>query len=371
MPDPTSEPDTHFPASRARTIQVRVGDLAIGGDAPISVQSMAKCPTHDVAQVLEQTRRVAAAGGQVMRVAVPDQRAADALPAILAESPLPVVADVHFDWRLAVAAVEAGVHKLRINPGNIGDRDVVARVVRACVDYGIPLRVGVNAGSLERDLLARHGGPTAEALAESALRNADLVRELGLEQVVVSLKAADVPRTVRANRLFARRCDLPLHLGITEAGLADEGMVKSALGLGVLLAEGLGDTVRVSLTGPPEQEVRVARLILRSLGLQPGPVLVSCPTCGRRQIDVEDLAREVAQLLAGVEEPIVVAVMGCEVNGPGEACEADLGVAGGRERAVIFRHGRVVRTVPSAEALPALREELADLLGRHGEQPSG
>ncbi len=352
-----------FTAQRRLTRQVRAGNLLIGAGAPVSVQSMAKCPTTDVVQVLEQVKRVAAAGGDLMRVAVPDQAAAAVLPALVAGSPLPLVADIHFDWHLAVAAARAGVAKLRINPGNIGNREAVARVVEACLERGIPVRVGVNAGSLERDLLAQYGGPTAEALADSALRNAEIVQELGLKDVVVSIKAADVARTVQANRIFAERSDLPLHLGITEAGPADEGVVKSAVGLGILLEEGLGDTIRVSLTSPPEQEVRVGRLILRSLGLQAGPMLVSCPTCGRTQIDVQALAEDVAELLSAVEEPLVVAVMGCEVNGPGEAREADLGVAGGRERALIFRQGRVLRTVPSAEALAALREELERLLG--------
>lgn len=350
-------------ASRA----VRVGSVTIGGCAPISVQSMAKCPTTDVDQVLEQTRRVAAAGGQLMRVAVPDEASVQALPSIVADSPLPIVADIHFDARLAVAAVEAGAAKIRINPGNIGGDAALAAVARACAERGVPVRIGVNAGSLDRDLRAKHGGATAGALAESALRSVDKMRALGLEDLVVSVKAADVARTVEANRLLAAQTDVPLHLGVTEAGPGDDGVVKSAIGLGLLLSEGIGDTIRVSLTAPPEREVRVARLVLRCLGLQAGPMLVSCPMCARARIDVAGLAAEVAGLLENMSAPVVVAVMGCEVNGPGEAREADVGIAGGRERAVIFRRGEVVRTVPSERSLEALREELEATIASRAE----
>lgn len=350
-----------FPGARRVSRAVRVGQVTVGGGAPISVQSMAKCPTTDIAQVIDQTRRVAAAGGQLMRVAVPDKASLAALRHIIAESPLPIVADIHFDARLAVGAVEAGAAKIRINPGNIGDEAALAAVAQACAERGVPVRVGVNAGSLERDLLSRHGGATAAALAESALRAVERMRALGVTDLVVSVKAADVERTVLANRLLSAQTDVPIHLGVTEAGPGDDGVVKSAVALGILLSEGIGDTVRVSLTAPPEREVRVAQLVLRSLGLQAGPVLVSCPTCARARIDVAALAAEVSALLEGVSTPLVVAVMGCEVNGPGEAREADVGIAGGRERAVIFRGGRVVRTVPADGALEALREELQAL----------
>lgn len=360
---PARRPEAGFPRPRRRTYSVQVGGVRIGGDAPVSLQSMAKCPTTDVEQVIEQTRRVAAAGGEIMRVAVPDEAAVGALGAIVAESPLPIVADIHFDWRLAAAAVRTGAHKVRINPGNIGGVEAVKGVVEACGEAGIPLRIGVNAGSLEREILARHGGPTAEALAESALRNVELVKGLGFEALVVSIKAADVSRTVTANRLFAAQTDVPLHIGVTEAGPGEEGMVKSAVGIGVLLGEGIGDTVRVSLTAPPEEEIRVGRSILVSMGLRRGPTLVSCPTCARVQIDVAALAEEVRGVLEGVTESLVVAVMGCEVNGPGEAREADIGIAGGRERAVIFRRGRVVRTVPLDDAVAAFREELEEIIG--------
>lgn len=354
--------DASFPAPRRASRPVRVGSVTIGGGAPVSVQSMAKCPTTDVAEVLEQTKRVAAAGGQLMRVAVPDQASLAALGDIVADSPLPIVADIHFDARLAIGAVEAGAAKIRINPGNIGDEMALGAIAQACVERDVPVRIGVNAGSLERELLAKHGGATAAALAESALRSLDKMRALGVADLVVSVKAADVARTVQANRLLASRTDAPIHLGVTEAGLGDDGVVKSAIGLGILLAEGIGDTVRVSLTAPPEREVRVARLVLRSLGLQAGPILVSCPTCARTRIDVAALAAEVAAMIEGISAPIVVAVMGCEVNGPGEAREADVGIAGGRKRAVIFRGGEVVRTVPTDQALEALRKELETVM---------
>jgi (E)-4-hydroxy-3-methylbut-2-enyl-diphosphate synthase len=360
-----------FPAPRRISRPVSAGGVTIGGDAPISVQSMAKAPTTDVEGVLEQIRKVHGAAGSLMRVAVPDEASAEALREIVARSPLPIVADIHFDWRLAVAAVEAGVAKLRINPGNIGDDEALRPVIEACAERRVPVRVGVNAGSLERDVLAEYGGATAEALAASALRNVERVRAMGLEDVVVSIKAADVERTVRANRMLAEATDAPLHLGVTEAGIGAEAVVKSAVALGILLAEGIGDTIRVSLTGPPEEEVRVGRMILRSLGLQQGPVLISCPTCARRQIDVEAIAEEVRAMIEGATAPIVVAVMGCEVNGPGEAREADVGVAGSRERAVIFRHGQVVRTVPGDEALEALKSEVRELLRQSEGQGEG
>ena len=356
-----------FPSPRRKTRPVRVGDLTIGAGAPVSVQSMAKCPTTDLDSVVEQIRRVVAAGCDIFRVAVPDAAAAEAIGAIVEASPIPIVADVHFDWRLAVAAVERGAQKVRLNPGNIGGRDNVARVAEACLEHGAAMRLGVNAGSLERDLLDKYGGPTADALAESALRCATLAEELGMGAVVISIKAHDVVRTVVANRIFSAESDMPLHLGITEAGGGEEGLVRSAIGIGVLLAEGIGDTIRVSLTAPPEEEVRAGRLILRSLGLQPGPVVVSCPTCARVQIPVGELAAEVRAAVEDVDQPVVIAVMGCEVNGPGEAREADLGIAGGRERAVIFRAGKVIRTVTKAQAIQVLREELDRLLAERTE----
>lgn len=324
----------------------------------MSVQTMTNTDTSDVDATLTQIRRAVGAGAQIVRVAVPDMDAAGALPQLVEAAGVPVVADVHFDHRLAVAAVEAGVHKLRINPGNIGSDERVQAVVEAALDRGIPIRIGVNAGSLEKDLLDKYGHPTPEALAESALRNVNRVRDMGFEDIVVSIKASDVPMTVAANRIFAAQTALPLHLGITEAGTGYSGVVHSAVGLGVLLAEGIGDTIRVSLTGDVADEVKVGHEILLSLGLVQGARLVSCPTCGRCQVDLPALAADVQEIVDDIDEPLLVAVMGCEVNGPGEAREADVGLAAGRGRAAIFRHGEIIKTVNMSDALAALRDEI-------------
>lgn len=340
---------------------MRVGDVTIGGHAPVSVQSMTKADTADAGAVLEQIRRCVDSGAQIMRVAIPHEGVLEGFERICAESPVPVVADIHFDYRLAIGAARRGAAKLRINPGNIGDDERLAAVVDVALERGLAIRVGVNAGSLEKDISAAHGGATAEACCESALRSVERMRRLGFEDLVVSIKASDVARTVQANRLFAARSDLPLHLGITEAGFGESGTIKSAIGLGILLAEGLGDTLRVSLTDDPAEEVRVGRQVLRGLGLLTGPELVSCPTCGRCRVELAPLAREVREMLAGVRESVVVAVMGCEVNGPGEAREADLGVAAGQGRVALFRHGEILRTVPFDEAAQAIRQELAEL----------
>lgn len=352
------------PWPRRLTRPVRVGGVAVGGGAPVPVQSMTKADTADAEAVLEQIRRCAEAGAQIMRVAIPNAGVLDGFERICAESPVPVVADIHFDFRLAVEAARRGAAKLRINPGNIGSDDCLAPVIEAAGERGIPIRVGVNAGSLERDVAEAHGGPTAAACCESARRSVERMRRLGCENLVVSIKASDVARTVQANRLFAADSDLPLHLGITEAGFGESGTIKSTLGLGILLAEGLGDTLRVSLTDDPAEEVRVGRQVLRGLGMLAGPELVSCPTCGRCQVDLPALARQVREMLDGVSESIVVAVMGCEVNGPGEAREADLGIAAGKGRVALFRHGEVLRSVPFEEAAEAIRQELAALGAR-------
>ncbi|HCU36137.1 MAG TPA: 4-hydroxy-3-methylbut-2-en-1-yl diphosphate synthase [Armatimonadetes bacterium] len=339
---------------RRATRQVRVGDVTIGGEAPIRIQTMTNTPTADVAATLAQVHDARAAGADIVRVAIPDMAAADALREVVADAGVPVVADVHFDYRLAVAAAGAGAHKLRINPGNIGDDTRLRPVVEAALDRGIPIRVGVNAGSLEKSVLERHGHPTPAALAESALYNVDRVRDMGLEDIVVSIKASDVLTTLEANRAFAAQSDLPLHLGITEAGIGRSGIVHSSVGLGLMLAAGIGDTVRVSLTGDLVQEVRTGRDILLALGLASGPRLVSCPTCGRCHVDLHALATQVQTLLEGITAPVTVAVMGCEVNGPGEAKEADVGIAAGRGRVALFRRGEVVKTVGVADALAAL-----------------
>ncbi len=325
---------------------------------------MTKTDTSDAEATLAQIKQVAAAGADLVRVALPNAGTLDAFERLCAESPLPVIADIHFDHRLAIETARRGAAKLRINPGNLGGRERLAAVLEAATQAGIPVRVGVNAGSLPRDLLESHGGPTAEAMAESAVRMVDEAQDLGFGDLVVSLKASDVSRTIEANRLFAATSDLPLHLGVTEAGLGQEAVVRSAVGIGTLLAEGLGDTIRVSLTEDPGQEVRTGRQILQALGMIPGPVLVSCPTCGRCKVDLRPLAEAIRLALEGVTEPVVVAVMGCEVNGPGEARHADVGLAAGQDTVVLFRRGEIVGRVPMAEAAPALIAELASLLGR-------
>lgn len=352
------------PWPRRRTRPVDVGNVRIGGGAPVSVQTMTKTDTHDVAATVAQIERAAALGADIVRVAVPSLDAVDAFAAIRARSPVPLVADVHFDHRIAVACARVGADKLRINPGNIGGDDRLAEVIAAASEAGIPIRVGVNAGSLEADILARDGGVTAAGLAESAERTVARMVRLGFEDLVVAIKAAEVPLTVAANRAFAGRSDLPLHLGITEAGFGCRAAVRSAAGLAILLAEGIGDTIRVSMTDPPEDEVEVGVALLRSLDLRAGPWLVSCPTCGRCQVDLASLAREVAAALRTLDAPLTVAVMGCEVNGPGEARQADVGLAAGRGRAVIFARGEQLRTVPIDEAVDALVEEARRIVAR-------
>jgi (E)-4-hydroxy-3-methylbut-2-enyl-diphosphate synthase len=340
------------------TRQIHVGTVAVGGGAPVSVQSMTNTDTRDVAATLAQIKRLAEAGCEIVRCAVPDQEAARALAAIRRECPLPLIADIHFDYRLALEALEGGVDGLRLNPGNIGERWKVEEVVRACAERRVPIRIGVNGGSLEKELLEKYGHPTAAAMAESALGHLRILEELGYREIKVSLKASDIRRTVEAYRLLAKEVDYPLHVGITEAGTTWSGTVKSAVGLGILLHEGLGDTLRVSLTGDPVEEVKVGWEILKSLELRErGPVFVSCPTCGRCQIDLIGVAEEVERRLHDLPKRITVAVMGCVVNGPGEAREADVGVAGGRGQGLLFRKGEVVRKVAESELADALVEE--------------
>ncbi|MGQ9731597.1 MAG: flavodoxin-dependent (E)-4-hydroxy-3-methylbut-2-enyl-diphosphate synthase [Candidatus Zipacnadales bacterium] len=358
-----------FPPRR-QTRCVAVGPVRIGGGARLSVQSMTKCPTTAVNEVLAQIQASRAAGADFMRVAVPNRDAVKAFREIKQRSPLPLVADVHFDHTLAIAAAEAGADKLRLNPGNLGGREPLAEVAAAARVRGIPIRIGVNAGSLEADLLKAYGGPTPEALCESALRNVSLLEELGFRDVVVSIKASDVRHTVQANRLFAERSNVPLHLGITEAGFGLSGVVGSAIGLGVLLYEGLGDTIRVSLTEPPEREVEVAIEVLKALGLRGGPRLVSCPTCGRCRVDLRSVTEAVKEGLRDLVADLTVAVMGCEVNGPGEAREADVGIASGAGRAVLFVRGKKLRTVPIEQAAEALLMEVRKLAGHSQSSPA-
>ncbi|WP_029898661.1 flavodoxin-dependent (E)-4-hydroxy-3-methylbut-2-enyl-diphosphate synthase [Desulfohalovibrio reitneri] len=343
---------------RRATRPVRLGPYVIGGGQPIRVQSMCTTDTRDTEATLAQVRDLAAAGCEIVRLAVPDDRAARALPAIVAESPVPLVADIHFDHRLALASAEAGMAGLRINPGNIGGADKVDAVVDAAKKRGLPIRIGVNSGSVEKDLLARFGGPTPEAMVESALSHVAMLERRGFDQIKISLKSSSVTDTIQAYRRMADRADYPLHIGVTEAGTLVRGAVKSSVGLGVLLAEGIGDTLRVSLTHEPTAEMVVAWEILRSLDIRArGPEIVSCPTCGRTEIDLIGLAEEVERRLKDVEEIFTVAVMGCVVNGPGEAREADIGVAGGRDKAVVFRKGEVTRTL-RGDVVSGFMEEL-------------
>ena len=331
---------------RRPTRRIMVGRVPIGGEAPVVVQSMTKTDTRDVRSTIAQIRRLEKAGCEIVRLAVPDRRAASALREIKGRVTAPLIADIHFDHRLALASLDAGVDGLRINPGTIGSRDKVREVVRAAAARAVPIRIGVNSGSLEKDLLARYGGATAEAMAASALRHVRILEDCGFGLIKISLKASDIPRTLEAYRLLAGKVDYPFHAGITEAGRAEAGTIKSAAGLALLLAEGLADTIRVSLTAPPEREVFVARRILQSLGLaRRGVELVSCPTCGRTEADVMRIAAQVERAVAGLTVPLTVAVMGCTVNGPGEAKEADIGLACGRGSGVIFRKGQAPRKV--------------------------
>ena len=344
---------------RKLTRQIKIGDVLIGGGAPCAVQSMCSTDTRDVHATLAQIGRLADAGCEIVRCAVPDADAALALAAIKAGSALPLIADIHFDYKLALSSLESGVDGLRLNPGNIGERWKVAEVVKAASERQIPIRIGVNGGSLEKELLVKYGHPTPEAMVESALGHVRILEDLGYDQIKVSIKVSDVVRTLEAYRLLSAAIDYPLHIGVTEAGTTLTGAVKSSVGLGILLFQGIGDTMRVSLTGDPVDEVRVAYDILKSLGLRNrGINFVSCPTCGRCQIDLIPVAEEVERRLADLESNFTVAVMGCAVNGPGEAREADFGIAGGRGEGLLFRNGEVVRKVPAAELADALVEEV-------------
>lgn len=342
---------------RRMTRQIAVGGLAVGGGAPVSVQSMTKTDTRDVAATVAQIRTLEAAGCEIIRLAVPDEEAALALGTIRKQVTMPMIADIHFDYRLALEAIRQGVAGLRLNPGNIGAEWKVREVVTAAKERGIPIRIGVNAGSLEKHLLEEYGHPTPEAIVESAQGHIRILEDLDFRDIKVSLKASNVMMTVNAYRLFSSRYDYPLHIGITETGPLFPGAVKSAVGLGILLAEGIGDTMRVSLTAPPEEEVRTAYEILRAVGIrQRGAEIVSCPTCGRCQVDLRPVAEEVARVLRSVEKPITVAVMGCVVNGPGEAREADFGIAGGKGMALLFKKGAVVKKIPEDRMLAELVE---------------
>jgi len=353
-----------MPEQRRATRQIRVGPVPVGGDASIAVQSMTNTKTSQVDATVAQIQRLTAAGCEIVRVAVPDQSAAEAIARIKARIQIPLIADIHFDHRLAIAAARAGADGLRINPGNIGGRRNVQAVVACAKDLGLPIRIGVNAGSLEKDLLAKHGGATPWAMVTSAFRHMTLLEDYGFDQIKISLKASDVARTVAAYRLLSKKTDYPLHVGVTEAGGLFPGIVKSALGIGMLLAEGIGDTIRVSLTRDPVEEVRVGYEILRALNIRHrGPEIVSCPTCGRCDIDLFSVVEQVEEGLLGTTAPIRLAVMGCVVNGPGEAREADLGIAGGQGKGILFKKGRVIRKVPQEQLVEVLLEEVQKLIG--------
>jgi (E)-4-hydroxy-3-methylbut-2-enyl-diphosphate synthase len=344
---------------RHNTRRITLGGVAVGRGAPVTVQSMTNTRTQDVAATVAQIHRLEAAGCEIVRVAVPDEDAARAVAGIRAQIRIPLIADIHFDHRLAVAAAENGADGLRINPGNIGGRDKVAKVVAVAKEGGLPIRIGVNAGSLEKDLLKTHKGATARAMVESAMRHVALLEAFDFQEIKISLKASDVPRTVEAYRLLASKTDYPLHLGVTEAGSLYAGTVKSALGIGMLLAEGIGDTLRVSLTRDPVEEVRVGFEILKALGIrQHGPEIISCPTCGRCGFDLFGVVEAVEKALLTRPVPLKLAIMGCVVNGPGEAREADIGVAGGDGKGILFRRGKVVRKVPQEQLVETLLAEV-------------
>ena len=344
---------------RDRTKKIHVGNVPIGGGSLISVQSMTKTDTRDTTATSRQIRRLTKAGCEIIRVAVPDREAAQALGKIKGSISIPLIADIHFDWRLALEAISQGIDGLRINPGNIGARWKVAEVVAACRDKGIPIRIGVNAGSLEKDLLRKYGHPSPEALVESAAGHIDILEGMNFRDIKVSLKASNVPTTVEAYRLFSKKFRYPLHVGISEAGPLFTGMIKSSVGLGILLSAGIGDTMRVSLSADPVEEVRVAYEILKSLSLrQKGANIISCPTCGRCQIDIRGLAARVESELKDIEKSVTVAVMGCIVNGPGEAREADIGIAGGKGSGILFKKGKVVRSVKEKDLLRELMNEI-------------
>ncbi|WP_085833279.1 flavodoxin-dependent (E)-4-hydroxy-3-methylbut-2-enyl-diphosphate synthase [Clostridium merdae] len=347
--------------NRKITKKLNVGGVAVGGGSPISIQSMLNVPAANVEGNVQQARELEASGCEILRVAIPNAEAIQLIPAIKKATTIPLVADIHFDYKLALESVEAGIDKIRINPGNIGSDDRVKAVADACRLHGVPIRIGVNSGSLEKEILAKHGGPTPQALCESALYHASLLEKYDFEEIVLSMKSSRVDTMIQAYELATQACDYPLHLGVTEAGTERMGLVKSAIGIGSLLQRGIGDTIRVSLTADPVREIAAAMDIFRALNLRSGVQMVSCPTCGRTNIDLISIAGEVEQRLASCKKPITVAVMGCAVNGPGEAREADIGIAGGNGVGLIFKKGEIIRRVPEAELVDSLMEEIESL----------
>lgn len=344
---------------RTKTRVVKIGDCVIGGGNPILIQSMTNTKTEDVAATVAQIQALTSAGCDIIRCAVPNMEAASALEAIKKQITIPLVADIHFDYKLAIAAIEHGADKIRINPGNIGSRERIQAVVDAAKERQIPIRVGVNSGSLEKELVAKYHGVTAEGIVESALDKVKIIEDMGYDNLVISIKSSDVLMCAKAHELIAQKTDHPLHVGITEAGTLYSGNIKSAVGLGIILYQGIGDTIRVSLTGDPMEEVKSAKRVLKTLGLRKGGIeVVSCPTCGRTQIDLIGLANQVETMVQDIPLDIKVAVMGCVVNGPGEAKEADIGIAGGKGEGLLIKKGEIVKKVPESQLLSCLREEL-------------
>ncbi len=344
---------------RDKTKVVRIGDVVIGGGNPILIQSMTNTKTQDAAATIAQIKRLEEAGCEIVRCTVPDMDAARAIAVIKKAITIPLVADIHFDYKMAIAAMENGADKIRINPGNIGSREKVAEVVKVARERAIPIRVGVNSGSLEKELVERYHGVTAEGIVESALDKVHIIEDLGYDNMVISIKSSDVMMCVKAHELLAGRTPYPLHVGITESGTVTSGNIKSAVGLGIILNQGIGDTIRVSLTGDPTEEIKSAKLILRTLGLRKGGIeVVSCPTCGRTNIDLIGLANQVESMVQGYDLNIKVAVMGCAVNGPGEAKEADIGIAGGIDEGLLIKKGEIIKKVPERELLNMLKYEL-------------
>ncbi|MBF0498658.1 MAG: flavodoxin-dependent (E)-4-hydroxy-3-methylbut-2-enyl-diphosphate synthase [Candidatus Riflebacteria bacterium] len=355
------EPST----TRRNSRPIFLGSVKVGGDAPITVQTMTKTDTRDIDATRNDIKRLAVAGCEIIRLAVPDEEAARALAAIVPGMPIPIIADIHFDHKLALIALDGGVQGLRINPGNLRSAEKIREVAHAARAHGVPIRIGVNAGSLDPELRTSHGGVTAIALAESALREAEQLEREGFTNIKIAVKAFDLPIMIEATRIVAARSPYPLHLGVTESGLPDEGVIRSSIGIGTLLLSGIGDTIRVSLTGDSAEEIAAAIRILRVTGLRTtGPVIVSCPTCGRCRIPLVEIAREVSARVSHLKEPLRIAVMGCAVNGPGEAREADFGIAGGRENGLVFRKGQIVRTLPADELVTGLLEEIRASLGK-------
>ena len=346
-------------AYRDHTRKVSIGGRVIGGGSPVAIQSMTNTPTEDIEATTAQISRLEKAGCEIIRCTVPTLEAAKALKEIKKQIGIPLVADIHFDYKMAIAAMENGADKIRINPGNIGGREKVKAVVTAAKERNIPIRIGVNSGSLEKELVEKYGGVTAEGIVESALDNIHMIEDMDYDNLVISIKSSDVMMCVRAHELLADQTPYPLHVGITESGTVNSGNIKSAIGLALILNQGIGDTIRVSLTGDPVEEIRSAKLILRTLGLRKGGIeVVSCPTCGRTKIDLIRLAGEVEKMVADIPLDIKVAVMGCVVNGPGEAKEADIGIAGGIKEGLLIKKGEIIRKVPEAELLETLRQEL-------------